>query len=34
MHVDERAGVFWRWWTAGTTTMVGGRRSAVGVGDR
>ncbi|MFI5924528.1 MFS transporter [Micromonospora sp. NPDC051543] len=27
MHVDERAGVFWRWWTAGTTSMVG---SAVG----
>lgn len=31
MHVDERAGVFWRWWTAGTTSMVG---SAVGVGGR
>ncbi|MFF4880100.1 MFS transporter [Micromonospora sp. NPDC000668] len=27
MHVGERAGVFWRWWTAGTTSMVG---SAVG----
>lgn len=27
MHVDERAGVFWRRWTAGTTSMVG---SAVG----
>ncbi|MGW3603505.1 MFS transporter [Micromonospora sp. NPDC005161] len=27
MHVDDRAGVFWRWWTAGTTSMVG---SAVG----
>ncbi|GAB3934612.1 hypothetical protein GCM10027614_07940 [Micromonospora vulcania] len=27
MNVGERAGVFWRWWTAGTTSMVG---SAVG----
>ncbi|MET8255816.1 MFS transporter, partial [Micromonospora sp. NPDC005197] len=27
MHVDERARVFWRWWTAGTTSLVG---SAVG----
>ncbi|MGC4814430.1 hypothetical protein ACLQ29_28195 [Micromonospora sp. DT228] len=27
MRVDDRAGAFWRWWTAGTTSMVG---SAVG----
>jgi hypothetical protein len=29
MRVDERAGAFWGWWTAGTTGMVG---SAVGSG--